>query len=453
MQGISIRITVLAIAFAVATTGPAIAQEQAPVAALKAKPTLAPLCAGCHKPEPGVLMGLLDSIAVKSQTLQLDLTSHKEVVKFTDATKLVNVASYEDMRAYKGKAFTIRFTEAKNDKVAAQITRFDVLKAIKPEDKLSKDELKKLMAEKKDLVIIDARPVPRYEEGHLPGAIVIPAAVLEKQAEKLPKEKDRTLVFYCMGGCSSPLAAVKAKSLGYTNVKVYTGGMPDWVQTEYTIVSPDFVKNAIAQDIPHVLIDTRPATVAEKGHIRGAISITPDKLDSFKDQFPKQKGAPIILYDNGSTDMAKKIVGWGYKGVKVLPLSFADWKTAGNPVAACPLATKIAFVPKPRPGTMSYEEFKQIAGALPSDTVLIDVRNADEFADGHVKGAINVPVDDMKERLADLPKDRKIVLYCTTGIRAEMGYTILKEAGYNASCLDASMNLEKDGTFALSHPE
>ena len=39
------------------------------------KPTMAPLCAGCHQPEAGVLMGTLDNISYKADTLQLDLVS------------------------------------------------------------------------------------------------------------------------------------------------------------------------------------------------------------------------------------------------------------------------------------------------------------------------------------------------------------------------------------------
>ncbi len=43
--------------------------------AVEAKPTMAPLCAGCHQPETGVLMGTLDNISYKADTLQLDLVS------------------------------------------------------------------------------------------------------------------------------------------------------------------------------------------------------------------------------------------------------------------------------------------------------------------------------------------------------------------------------------------
>ncbi|MFA5354987.1 MAG: rhodanese-like domain-containing protein, partial [Thermodesulfovibrionales bacterium] len=215
------------------------------------KPSLAPLCAGCHNPEPNMLMGTLDNISYKAGTIQLDLTSHKEIVKFDDATKVKNVENMEEMKKFKGKAFRIDFIEKKGEKVATLLTRFDVLKTLKPEDKISKEEFKKLRAEQKNLTVVDVRPLPRYEEGHVPGAIVIPAAAFDKHTDKLPKDKNTPLVFYCVGGCSSPLAAVKAKSLGYTSVKVYVGGMPEWVQTEYVLIKPVYLKNAIEQDVSH----------------------------------------------------------------------------------------------------------------------------------------------------------------------------------------------------------
>jgi hypothetical protein len=46
----------------------------------------------------------------------------------------------------------------------------------------------------------------------------MPAKPFDKQFDKLPKDMSTPLVFYCVGGCSSPLSGVKAKSLGYTNV-------------------------------------------------------------------------------------------------------------------------------------------------------------------------------------------------------------------------------------------
>ncbi len=420
-----------------------------PLLAQQAKPTLAPLCAGCHKPEPNMLMGLLDNISLKGDIIQLDLTTHKEIVKFTASTKLKDVNSFEEMRQFRGRAFTIYYTEKKGEKTATSIARFDILRTLKPEDKLTKDDFKKLMAERKDLVIVDSRPAPRYEEGHIPWAIVIPAAVLEKQTDKLPKEKDRLLVFYCVGGCSSPIAAVKAKSLGYTNVKIYIGGMPDWVQTEYTHTTPKWLKDAIEKDIPHILIDTSSKDIAHRGHIKGAISTTPDELDKMKEQFPKDRMAPIVLYGDKGVEMAQKIIGWGYRGVRILPITYDAWKAAGNPIATGHTKTTIVYVPKPKPGTIPHAEFRKMAAVLPPDTVIIDVRNADEYAAGHVKGAMNIPLDELNERYTEIPKGKRVILYCDRGLRAEMGYHILAEKGFNVSCLDATVKAEKDGTFTI----
>jgi rhodanese-related sulfurtransferase len=413
----------------------------------EARPTMAPLCAGCHQPEPGVLMGTLDNISYKADTLQLDLVSHKEIIRFDEKTKVKNVASLEELKTYKNRAFTVNFVMKKGEKLATVITRFDVLKALKPEEKIDKAGLKKLMAEKKNLVIVDARPVPRYEEGHIPGAIVMPAAAFDKLVDKLPKDKTTPLVFYCVGGCSSPLSGVKAKSLGYTDVKVYVGGMPDWVKSEYTTVTPSYLKGALAQRTPLVLVDTRARQVAEQGHIPGALSLD---LEKSRSSLPRQKNAPIIFYGDRSAEAAAVVVAWGYTGVKTLPLTFAQWQAAGNPVAIGALGTIIAYVPKPKPGTVSPEEFTKFGKMIPADTDVIDVRYGDEYAAGHVQGAKNFPLEDMAEHAEEITKARKLVLYCDTGMRAEMAYNILKDKGYaTVRFLDGTLKFQKDGSFGI----
>ena len=66
------------------------------------------------------------------------------------------------------------------------------------------------------------------------------------------------------------------------------------------------------------------------------------------------------------------------------------------------------------------------AGAL-----LLDVRTQGEFADGHVPGAVNIPVGELAGRLSALgPKDRAIVVYCHSGGRSARAAGRLKEAGY-----------------------
>ena len=65
-----------------------------------------------------------------------------------------------------------------------------------------------------------------------------------------------------------------------------------------------------------------------------------------------------------------------------------------------------------------------------SDLVIVDVRTVAEFDDGHIEGAINVPVDELATRLDELSKDDELLVYCRTGNRSGSAVTILSDAGY-----------------------
>ncbi|MCP9931159.1 rhodanese-like domain-containing protein [Cyanobium sp. AMD-g] len=64
------------------------------------------------------------------------------------------------------------------------------------------------------------------------------------------------------------------------------------------------------------------------------------------------------------------------------------------------------------------------------NTMLIDVRQPGEFRGGHITGAINIPLKDLERHLGEIPPDKEIVLYCTTGYRSAMGVMALRLQGY-----------------------
>ncbi len=68
----------------------------------------------------------------------------------------------------------------------------------------------------------------------------------------------------------------------------------------------------------------------------------------------------------------------------------------------------------------------------PPNALVLDVRTAEEFAQGHVPRAINIPHDELGERHAELgvSPDREIVVYCERGGRASKAESVLREAGY-----------------------
>lgn len=64
---------------------------------------------------------------------------------------------------------------------------------------------------------------------------------------------------------------------------------------------------------------------------------------------------------------------------------------------------------------------------------LLDVRTPQEFTTGHVTGAVNIPVDDLRSRLGELPRDREIAAYCQAGQRGYLATRVLRQAGLSAS--------------------
>ncbi|MDY7010124.1 MAG: FAD-dependent oxidoreductase [Planctomycetota bacterium] len=62
---------------------------------------------------------------------------------------------------------------------------------------------------------------------------------------------------------------------------------------------------------------------------------------------------------------------------------------------------------------------------------LLDVRTEREFRRGHIEGAVNIPIDEIRDRLDELPRGRTLFVYCLTGIRSYYVCRILKQLGYN----------------------
>jgi rhodanese-related sulfurtransferase len=63
---------------------------------------------------------------------------------------------------------------------------------------------------------------------------------------------------------------------------------------------------------------------------------------------------------------------------------------------------------------------------------LLDVRTPDEFAAGHIPEGINIPIDELRLRIGELPSDRQIAVYCQVGQRGYLATRILRQKGFNA---------------------
>ena len=99
-------------------------------------------------------------------------------------------------------------------------------------EQISGAEAKALMDSESGYIIIDARTQSEYDEGHIPGAILIPEYEIADRAENELPDKDQLILVYCRSGRRSKIAAEELVKLGYVNVKEF-GGIIDW---EYEIV-------------------------------------------------------------------------------------------------------------------------------------------------------------------------------------------------------------------------
>lgn len=81
-------------------------------------------------------------------------------------------------------------------------------------------------------------------------------------------------------------------------------------------------------------------------------------------------------------------------------------------------------------GKMTPLYWRELQQADLTKVTLVDVRTADEFALGAIPGAKNVPLDELRERMGEIPSDRPVYLYCGVGLRGYLASNILKENGY-----------------------
>lgn len=94
------------------------------------------------------------------------------------------------------------------------------------------DELKKMIDNGEDFVLVDALGVDSYRKNHIPGAINIPLDELTRRKDSLPADRGKRIVTYCGSTtCSaSEKIAGEIEKLGYSNVHRYTSGLKGWIE-------------------------------------------------------------------------------------------------------------------------------------------------------------------------------------------------------------------------------
>ena len=92
---------------------------------------------------------------------------------------------------------------------------------------ITAEEAKQIMDNEEGYIILDVRTQEEYDEGHIPGAIVISHEEIAEKAEDVLTDKNQLILVYCRSGRRSKIAAEALVELGYTNIKEF-GGIIDW---------------------------------------------------------------------------------------------------------------------------------------------------------------------------------------------------------------------------------
>lgn len=291
-------------------------------------------------------------------------------------------------------------------------------------------------------ILIDARPEIKYQNGTIPSSLNIPDTKFEEYysvLKDIPMQKE--LIVYCGGyNCTkSPIVAQKLKDKGYTNVKIYSGGEPEWRKLSYLEIDTLAIK-VYQEKNSAFIVDARPYSKFLQETIPGAISIPDTSLAKLLGRFPINKSEKIVIFCGGyncekSHIIANKLISLDYEDVMVFAGGLPSWKERGLKTTAASYAEKddeVAIVKDSfsknglkrgsDEGSVDGEWLKKqiLENKVPSYIQIVDVTTPAEFKNGHLQGAINIEASKLtaKELLEKLPKNKTIVFNCTAGGRS-----------------------------------
>ncbi len=204
---------------------------------------------------------------------------------------------------------------------------------------------KALMENGGALVVFPLSPI-EFDNKHIKGSVNIVMDMLEYD---LPKDKERKIVFYCLGiKCvASWRAAEKAVALGYKNVYAFREGIPGWEKAGYPLVTvnplPDIEIEQISTMALAVMLDNDDVILvdinlkedAHKFYIDHAkrVHIPLDELNVSLAQLPQDKKIVIIcLKGKRSPTAVKYLIGQGYTDVVMVDGGVQKWVLEGRPV-------------------------------------------------------------------------------------------------------------------------
>ena len=193
------------------------------------------------------------------------------------------------------------------------------------------------------------------------------------------------------------------------------------------------------------LVDVRQPDEYSEGHIPGAINIPIREITKRLDEIPMD--APVIVYCKSGYRAALAVAGLqllGFDNVKAFGPSYAGWVDAGEetsteavtavslgPVSIDPAliaAVEDVYLLMPE-GYLGVGDAAAMQAAIDAGAFVVDVREPGEYAEGHIPGAVNIPLRELITRIDEIPTSVPVVVYCASGHRAAIAGATLNVMG------------------------
>ena len=174
----------------------------------------------------------------------------------------------------------------------------------------------------------------------------------------------------------------------------------------------------LAQERGALVVDTSLPAAFGSAHIKGAYSIWLEGLSAFAGWvLPYDKPLILVLEKQADLDQAiRYLIRVGYDNIRgFLKDGIEGWYSAGLPVERLPV--------------LSVQQLKEMLDAG-DDLLILDVRDQQEWQEGHIPGSMHIYVGYVEEKLGEIPRDKPIVVTCSIGHRSGLAASILQRAGY-----------------------
>ena len=231
-----------------------------------------------------------------------------------------------------------------------------------------------------------------------------------------------------LAGPANKQGRIVADNIVYGNKKVYEGSIGTSIAKIFhlTVAATGANSKLLAKEgIPYHESFTHSGSHA--GYYPGALSLSIKIL--FAPKTGKLLGAQVVGFDgvDKRIEMLAQVIrnnGTVYDLMELEHAYAPPYSSAKDPVNMAGFVAENILT-----GKVKTAQWRDIEG-LSKEALIVDVRTREEFALGSIPGSVNIPVDELRSRLPELPLDKDIVVTCAVGLRGYVAYCILVQNGY-----------------------